>query len=181
MNILASPIFTPSRRSLLNAGVTIGITLALHNAAFAETKGATLPIKEADIPTNGINLHVTELGEGPAILFVHGFPDTAYTWRKQMQAVAAAGFRAIAPDMRGYGGSSAPADPTLYTPFQTVGDLVGLLDALKIAQAIVVGHDWGAKWPWNAAMMRPDRFKAVFCLACAALTRPAARPVCSTR
>ena len=107
MNILAPPIFTPSRRSLLNAGVTIGITLALHNAAFAETKGATLPIKETDIPTNGINLHVTELGEGPAILFVHGFPDTAYTWRKQMQAVAAAGFRAIAPDMRGYGGSSA--------------------------------------------------------------------------
>ena len=67
-----------------------------------------LPIKETDIATNGIHLYVTELGEGPAILFAHGFPDTAYTWRKQMQAVAAAGFRAIAPDMRGYGGSSAP-------------------------------------------------------------------------
>jgi pimeloyl-ACP methyl ester carboxylesterase len=124
-----------------------------------------LSMTETDIATNGINLHVTEVGEGPAILFVHGFPDTAYTWRQQMHAVAAAGFRAIAPDMRGYGGSSAPADPTLYTPFQTVGDLVGLLDALQAPEAILVGHDWGANVAWNAAMMRPDRFKAVFCLA----------------
>jgi pimeloyl-ACP methyl ester carboxylesterase len=124
-----------------------------------------LPIKESDIATNGISLHVTEVGAGPAILFVHGFPDTAFTWRKQMQAVAAAGFRAIAPDMRGYGRSSAPSDPALYTPFQTVGDLVGVLDALQVAQAIIVGHDWGANVAWNAAMMRPDRFKAVFCLA----------------
>jgi pimeloyl-ACP methyl ester carboxylesterase len=121
--------------------------------------------KTTEIATNGVNLHVTELGEGPAILFAHGFPDTAYTWRKQMQAVAAAGFRAIAPDMRGYGGSSAPADAALYTPFRTVGDLVGLLDALQIDQAIIVGHDWGANVAWNAALMRPDRFKAVFCLA----------------
>jgi pimeloyl-ACP methyl ester carboxylesterase len=119
-------------------------------------------IKQTNIATNGIDLQVTEVGEGPAILFVHGFPDTAYTWRKQMRAVAAAGFRAIAPDMRGYGGSSAPADPALYTPFQTVGDLVGLLDALQAPQAIVVGHDWGANVAWNAALMRPDRFKAVF-------------------
>ncbi len=143
----------------------MGTTLALHDAVFAQPKSAMLPIKETDIATNGVSLHVTEVGEGPAILFVHGFPDTAYTWRKQMQAVAAAGFRAIAPDMRGYGRSSAPADPVLYTPFQTVGDLVGLLDALDVRQAIIVGHDWGANVAWNAAMMRPDRFKAVFCLA----------------
>jgi pimeloyl-ACP methyl ester carboxylesterase len=123
-----------------------------------------LPIKETDITTNGIDLHVTEQGQGPAILFVHGFPDTSYTWRRQMQAVAAAGYRAIAPDMRGYGGSSAPADTALYTPLQTVGDLVGVLDALQVPHAIIVGHDWGATAAWNAAMMRPDRFKAVFCL-----------------
>jgi len=123
-----------------------------------------LPIKETDISTNGIHLHVTEQGAGPAILFAHGFPDTAYTWRKQMQAVADAGYHAIAPDMRGYGRSSAPADAALYTPFQTVGDLVGLLDALQVSEAIIVGHDWGANVAWNAAMMRPDRFKAVFCL-----------------
>jgi pimeloyl-ACP methyl ester carboxylesterase len=156
-----------SRRSLIAAGMTIGATLAMHNAASAETatdKGAMLPIKETDIATNGVTLRVTEQGQGPAILFAHGFPDTGYTWRKQMYAVAAAGYRAIAPDMRGYGGSSAPADAALYTPFQTVGDLVGLLDALQVRQAIIVGHDWGANVAWNAAMMRPDRFKAVFCL-----------------
>ncbi len=118
-----------------------------------------------DVAANGITLRVTALGKGPAVLFVHGFPDTAYTWRAQMQAVASAGYRAIAPDMRGYGRSSAPADPALYTPLQTVGDLVGLLDALQIAQATLVGHDWGANVAWNAAMMRPDRFTAVFCLA----------------
>jgi pimeloyl-ACP methyl ester carboxylesterase len=133
--------------------------------AKAESPSPSLDLKEYDISANGISLHVAEQGTGPAVLFCHGFPDTAYTWRRQMKAIASAGYRAIAPDMRGCGGSSAPADPTLYTPFQTVGDLVGLLDALEIPQAIIVGHDWGANVAWNAAMMRPDRFKAVFCLA----------------
>nr|WKF55667.1 Epoxide hydrolase A [Paraburkholderia busanensis] len=98
------------------------------------------------------------------MLFCHGFPDTAYTWRGQMKAIASAGYRAIAPDMRGYGRSSAPADANLYTPLHTTGDLIGLLDALEIARAILVGHDWGATHAWNAALMRPDRFAAVFCL-----------------
>ena len=119
---------------------------------------------EYDLDVNGISLHVAAQGEGPAVLFCHGFPDTSYTWRKQMEAVAAAGYRAIAPDMRGYGRSSAPADASLYTPLQTTGDLIGLLDALKLSSAILVGHDWGATHAWNAALMRPDRFKAIFCL-----------------
>jgi pimeloyl-ACP methyl ester carboxylesterase len=122
------------------------------------------PLKEYDIATNGITLHVTDRGEGPAVLFCHGFPDTSYSWRRQMQAIASAGYRAIAPDMRGYGRSSAPADATLYTPLQTTGDLIGLLDALKIPSAVIVGHDWGASVAWGAALMRPDRFRAVFCL-----------------
>ena len=117
-----------------------------------------------DVATNGISLHVTELGEGPAVLFCHGFPDTSYTWRRQMRAVASAGYRAVAPDMRGYGRSSAPSDENLYTPLHTAGDLVGLLDALNIASAVLVGHDWGATHAWNASLMRPDRFTAVFCL-----------------
>ena len=81
-----------------------------------------------------------------------------------MAAVSSAGYRAVAPDMRGYGRSSAPADPGLYTSFHIVGDLVGLLDGLEIESAIIVGHDWGAVAAWAAAMMRPDRFKAVFSL-----------------
>jgi pimeloyl-ACP methyl ester carboxylesterase len=136
-----------------------------------ETTGLTSPggvadyvFKQYDVATNRITLHVTEQGEGPAVLFCHGFPDTSYTWRRQMRAVAAAGYRAIAPDMRGYGRSSAPEDPTLYTPLQTVGDLVGLLDALDVSSAVIIGHDWGATHAWNAALMRPDRFKAVLCL-----------------
>ncbi len=120
--------------------------------------------KSYDVGANGISLSVTEQGEGPAVLFCHGFPDTSYTRRRQMSAVASAGFRAIAPDMRGYGRSSAPADATVYTPLQTAGDLVGLLDALNIPSAVLVGHDWGATHAWNAALMRPDRFRAVFCL-----------------
>lgn len=121
-------------------------------------------LSEYDIDVNCISLHVKEQGEGPTVLFCHGFPDTSYTWRRQMEAVASAGFRAIAPDMRGYGRSSAPSDASLYTPLHTAGDLVGLLDALKIPSAILVGHDWGATHAWNAALIRPDRFKAIFCL-----------------
>jgi pimeloyl-ACP methyl ester carboxylesterase len=132
--------------------------------ATVENSGGNGLLKTYDVATNGISLHVTEQGNGPAVLFCHGFPDTSRTWRRQMQAVASAGYRAIAPDMRGYGRSSAPADASLYTPLHTAGDLVGLLDALKIASVVLVGHDWGATHAWNTAMMRPDRFAAVFCL-----------------
>jgi len=138
----------------------------LSQMAGAETlQGADVHVlKEYDIASNGIALHVTEQGEGPAVLFCHGFPDTSYTWRRQMRDVASAGFRAIAPDMRGYGRSSAPREASLYTPLHTASDLIGLLDALNIPRAILVGHDWGATHAWNAALMRPDRFIAVFCL-----------------
>jgi pimeloyl-ACP methyl ester carboxylesterase len=155
-----------SRRTLLTGATTAAANLGQDQSASANNPGGTVSsaIKEYDIATNGISLHVTEQGEGPPVLFCHGFPDTAYTWRRQMKAIAAAGYRAIAPDMRGYGRSSAPADANSYTPLHTAGDLVGLLDALKISSATLVGHDWGATHAWNAALMRPDRFKAIFCL-----------------
>jgi pimeloyl-ACP methyl ester carboxylesterase len=157
---------TVSRRTFLAGGAAVGASLMFGRTAGAQiVGGGSGPLlKEYDTATNGLSLHVTEQGEGPAVLFCHGFPDTAYTWRRQMKAIATAGYRAIAPDMRGYGRSSAPADASLYTPLQTAGDLVGLLDALKIPSAVLVGHDWGAAHAWNAALMRPDRFKAVFCL-----------------
>ncbi len=81
-----------------------------------------------------------------------------------MRAVAQAGYRAIALDMRGYGRSSAPTDAALYTPLQTTADLVGLLYALKISNAALVAHDWGASHAWGAALMRPDLFRALFCI-----------------
>jgi pimeloyl-ACP methyl ester carboxylesterase len=144
----------------------VGASLLMGPTAEAQSASGTASseVKEYDVATNGISLHVTEQGAGAAVLFCHGFPDTSYTWRRQMKAVAAAGYRAIAPDMRGYGRSSAPADATLYMPLQTVGDFVGLLDALQVPTAVIVGHDWGATHSWAAALMRPDRFTAVFCL-----------------
>jgi pimeloyl-ACP methyl ester carboxylesterase len=153
-----------SRRTFLAGGTAFGASLLLGRmtgaGGLSGVDGSLL--KEYDIATNCISLHVAEQGEGPAVLFCHGFPDTSYTWHRQMTAIASAGYRAIAPDMRGYGRSSAPADAALYTPLYTAGDLVGLLDNLSIASAVLVGHDWGAAHAWNAALMRPDRFTAVF-------------------
>jgi pimeloyl-ACP methyl ester carboxylesterase len=113
------------------------------------------------IETNGIRLHVTEQGDGPVVLLLHGFPETAHAWRFQLGALAAAGFRAVAPDLRGYGQSDCPQDAGSYTTLDVVADLVGLLDALGVQQAVVVGNDWGATIAWQAAQLRPDRFRAV--------------------
>lgn len=123
------------------------------------------------IGTNGITLHVVEHGEGPAVLLCHGFPAIWSSWRSQMEALAQAGYHALAPDMRGYGESDAPEAAEAYTPFHTVGDLVGILDNFGLATAVVVGHDFGASIAWNAALLRPDRFRAVFGMS-VPVTRP---------
>lgn len=120
-----------------------------------------LPITEIVVRNGDVSLRVIEQGSGPAVIFCHGFPETADTWRLQMLAVARAGYRAIALDMRGHGSSSAPADPALYTSLHTVGDLIAVLDSLDIATAVVVGHDWGADHAQRAAVMRPDRIRAI--------------------
>ena len=104
-----------------------------------------------------IRLAVHEQGEGPAVVFSHGFPELAYSWRHQLPAVSAAGFRAIAPDQRGYGGSSRPAAIEDYSLTVLAGDLVGLLDALETEQAIFVGHDWGVQVVWSMPLLHPDR------------------------
>lgn len=113
------------------------------------------------VQANGHDFHLIEQGDGPAVLFCHGFPDTAETWRSQMSAVSGAGYRAVAIDMRGYGESYAPEDVDAYSAHHTVGDLVGVLDALDIQTAVLVGHDWGADVAQRAMVMRPDRFTAL--------------------
>ena len=113
------------------------------------------------IETNGIRLNIAEQGQGPLVLLCHGFPETWYSWRHQLGALAAAGFHAVAPDMRGYGKSDRPEAIDQYTIFHLVGDMVGLLDALEAPTAVIVGHDWGATVAWHAALLRPDRFRAV--------------------
>lgn len=106
-------------------------------------------------------MQVATQGSGPLVVLCHGFPELWCSWREQMAALAAAGWRAAAPDMRGYGGSSAPAEPAQYTMLHHVGDLVALVQALGETQAVVVGHDWGAPAAWAAALLRPDMFRAV--------------------
>ena len=95
-------------------------------------------------------MHVAEQGTGPLVLMCHDFPESWYSWRHQIPARAAAGFRAMAPDMRGYGETDAPAEIESYTLLDLVGDLVGLLDALEV-ESVVAGHDWGAPVAWHAA------------------------------
>src|SRR5437588_5010476 len=95
------------------------------------------------LSTNGIRMHVAEQGTGPLVLLCHGFPESWYSWRHQLKALAAAGFRAVAPDMRGYGQTERPSAIEAYTLLHLVGDMVGLLDALEQPVAVIAGHDWG--------------------------------------
>ena len=128
------------------------------------------------VETNGIRLHIAEQGTGPLIILCHGFPECWYSWRHQLEALADAGFHATAPDMRGYGQSDAPDDIDRYTLFHLVGDMVGLLDALGAESAVIAGHDWGAPVAWHAALLRPDRFRAVIGLSVPFRPRGPARP-----
>jgi pimeloyl-ACP methyl ester carboxylesterase len=107
---------------------------------------------------NGVTLHVRDTGgDGPAVILLHGWPDTGDLWRHQVPALEAAGYRVIAPDLRGYGQSSKPTDLDAYRPTQLLGDVTGILDALDLPRAHVVGHDWGAFLAWITAMLAPDR------------------------
>jgi pimeloyl-ACP methyl ester carboxylesterase len=121
----------------------------------------TIEIEHRQIPVNGLDMHVAIAGEGPTVLLCHGFPECWYSWRHQLTALAKAGYRAVAPDMRGYGRTSAPAPIDAYTIMHLVGDMTALLDQLATPQAVIVGHDWGSIVAWDAALIRPERFRAV--------------------
>jgi pimeloyl-ACP methyl ester carboxylesterase len=128
------------------------------------------------IETNGIRMHVAEQGTGPLVVLCHGFPESWYSWRHQLLALAEAGFRAVAPDMRGYGGTDRPEAIDQYTLLHLIGDMVGLLDALGVEQAVIAGHDWGAPVAWHAALLRPDRFRGVIGLSVPYRPRGPVRP-----
>ncbi|XP_037459656.1 epoxide hydrolase A-like isoform X1 [Triticum dicoccoides] len=138
-------------------------------------------ITHRNVDVNGVRLHVAEAGPAgaPVVLLLHGFPELWYTWRHQMPALAAAGYRAVAPDMRGYGDSDAPSGgPDQYTALHVVGDLVALVDSLGQKQVFVVAHDWGALIAWSLCLFRPDRVKALVALSVAFNPRnPAVKPV----
>lgn len=137
--------------------------------------------RHREIATNGIRLHVAEQGEGPLVLLCHGWPELWFCWRHQLPALAAAGYRAVAPDMRGFGRSDAPAAVEAYSIMHLVGDMVGLVHALGERQAVIVGHDWGAPVAWHAALFRPDLFRAVAALSVPYRPRGEAPPLAMVR
>ena len=114
-------------------------------------------IRHRTIQTNGISMHVAEAGEGLPVVMLHGWPELWYSWRHQLHALADAGYRAIAPDMRGYGDTDAPEDPAQYTMKILCADVAGLLDALGIEKAVIVGHDWGGAVLWQMGLRYPGR------------------------
>ena len=126
------------------------------------TLSADFPnITNRRIATNGIELNIAEQGEGPLVLMCHGFPESWYSWRHQFQALADAGYHAVAPDMRGYGESDKPQDVSAYNQVEVVNDIIGLIPALGYDTAIVLGHDWGGPTAWSCALHHPDKVTAV--------------------
>lgn len=138
-------------------------------------------ITHRTLDVNGIKIHVAESGDGSAggaVLFLHGFLELWDSWHHQLRALSARGYRCLAPDLRGYGDSSAPASPSSYTAFHLVGDVVGVLDALSLPRAFVVGQGWGALVAWHLATLRPDRVRALVAISVAFMPRnPAVRPL----
>ncbi len=121
----------------------------------------TAKIKHSKIQTNGITMHVAEAGEGFPVVMVHGFPELWYSWRHQLPALADAGYRAIAPDMRGYGDTDSTPDPADYRSKNIAADIAGLLDALGEEKCVIAGHDWGGFHIWQFALRYPERTAAV--------------------
>ena len=116
------------------------------------------------VDAGGLRMHIAEAGSGPLVLLLHGFPESWYSWRHQLTALAGAGFHAVAPDQRGYcetGPPPGPAGAGQYTILHLTGDVLALMDALGEEHAYVAGHDWGAPVAWHAALFRPDMFTAV--------------------
>jgi pimeloyl-ACP methyl ester carboxylesterase len=133
--------------------------------------------RERTVATNGIELHVVEAGDGPTVVFAHGFPELSYSWRHQLPALADAGFRAVAPDMRGYGRTSRPEAIEDYDIVHLTDDLVGLLDDLGEEQAVFVGHDWGSMVVGALARLHPERVAGVVAMSVPFLPRGPMAPI----
>ncbi len=138
----------------------------------------TVPYRERTIETNGVLLHTIDAGEqgAPVVVLAHGFPELAYSWRRQIPALAAAGYRVLAPDQRGFGGSSRPDSISDYSIAELSADLVGLLDDVRVQQAVFIGHDWGAPVVWGSAQLHLDRVAAVVGLSVPPLPRAKVPP-----
>jgi len=137
-------------------------------------------ITHRHVPLNGIDMHIAEQGEGPLVLLLHGWPETWYSWRHQIDALAAAGYRVVAPDQRGYGATDRPDAVDQYSIFHLVGDVVALIHELGEEQAAVVGHDWGSIVASNTAVLRPNVVRGLACVAIPPIPRGPLPPMTET-
>lgn len=133
---------------------------------------------ERFVDVGGVRLRVYDAGDpdAPLVILAHGFPELAFSWRQQIPALAAAGYRVIAPDQRGYGGSSRPDQVEAYDIAALTGDLIGLMDSVGAEKAALVGHDWGAVVAWSTPLLHPDRVAAVAGLSVPPVPRPKTPP-----
>ena len=134
-------------------------------------------MRERNLQLNGVELHLLEEGSGPLVVLCHGFPELAWSWRHQIPALARAGYRVIAPDMRGFGGSSIPVEVEAYDILTLCADMRELLDAEGEEQAVFVGHDWGSFVAWALAAYFPERVRAVAGLSVPFIPRAPAPPL----
>ncbi len=156
----------------LRAWLVILALVLVSQVSMAQPAGANIMNEEPPvsgvsfrfIETNGIRMRIAEMGEGPMVLLAHGWPESWYSWRHQMEALAAAGYRAVAPDMRGYGATDAPPNVEDYNIEEITSDMVGVLDALGEETAVMVGHDWGAIVAWQTVLRYPERFPALIAM-----------------
>ncbi|MEM7810896.1 MAG: alpha/beta hydrolase [Planctomycetota bacterium] len=148
----------------INRPTAVILCLLISYAAFAgEPSDSEIPTLRF-IESNGIRTHVAEMGEGPLVIFLHGYPSYWYSWKDQLPAIADAGYHAVAPDRRGIGKTDAPEAVEDYNVLEQSADIVGIIDALGEKTAIVVGHDSGSLLAWHCAALHPDRFSAVVML-----------------
>jgi pimeloyl-ACP methyl ester carboxylesterase len=148
------------RRSVLAGGAMLSAA-ALQGCMQMPAASPVEGIRLRTIRSNGINMRIAEMGKGQLVLMVHGWPESWYSWRHQMPALAAAGYHVVAPDMRGYGMSDKPTAVEDYDIHHLGTDLTGIVDAMGEKSAILVGHDWGAIVCWNSLLLHPDRFSAL--------------------
>lgn len=153
------------------------------NQAMGTTNNDTPPVAGVQfrfIETNGIRMRVATAGDsGPLVIMAHGWPESWYSWRHQIVALANAGYRVVAPDMRGYGATDAPANVEDYNILELAADMAGVVDAFGEEKAIIMGHDWGSIVAWHSVLLHPDKFSALVAMSVPYSGRPAQSPLVS--
>lgn len=163
------------------SSTTVSVPAGAPAGASATPASATSAARIRSVNANGIQMRIAEMGSGPLVIFLHGFPESWYSWRHQLTALSAAGFHAVAPDLRGYGESAKPSAVEDYDIHHLTADVVGLIDALGEKTAVVVGHDWGAIVAWNCLLLHPSRFTGLIAMSVPYSGRPDRSPIESMR